>query len=70
MPNEIAYCIGTHKINGAEVIVDPRAMDNNNQNPDLVGKICDCRKFQYAGEEPCGCAIKEMRAKWVENPNY
>lgn len=70
MANEIAYCIGSHKINGFEVTVDPTAVENFNQNPDLKGKVCDCKKFIYDGEDLCGCAIKEMRAKWVENPNY
>jgi len=70
MSNEIAYCIGSHKINGFEVTVDPTAVENFNQNPDLKGKVCDCKKFIYDGEDLCGCAIKEMRAKWVENPNY
>jgi len=64
MPNEIAYCIGTHKINGYEVKVDP--LVHEIQNKELIGKVCDCRKFVLT-EEMCGCTIKEWRVVWKEN---
>lgn len=68
MANEIAYCIGTHKINGHEIIVDPLLFDVQ-QHPELIGQVCDCRRTVYMGEKECGCSIKEMRADWQENTN-
>ena len=62
----IAYCIGSHKINGHEITVDP--LKHEIQHPELIGKICDCKKFIY-GEGMCGCAIKEWRVSWKENTN-
>lgn len=64
--NEIAYCIGSHKLNGREITVDPTIHEM--QHPELIGQICDCKKFRY-DEEMCGCTIKEWRVTWKENTN-
>lgn len=66
MANEIAYCVGTHKLNGFEITVDPTI--HQMQHPEKVGQVCDCKRFVY-DEEMCGCAIKEWRVTWKENTN-
>lgn len=67
MANEIAYCINSHKLNGFEITVDHDKFEI--QHPELIGQICDCKKFKY-DEAECGCSVKEWRVKWKENPNY
>lgn len=66
MANEIAQCIGSHKINGYEITVDPNIFEM--QHPELIGQVCDCKRFVMA-EEECGCTVKEWRVVWKENTN-
>lgn len=67
MATEIVECIGGHKINRQDIIVDPLKFEI--QHPELIGQKCDCKKFIY-GEDMCGCAIKEWRVSWKENTNF
>lgn len=42
------------------------------QNPDLIGRLCDCRKC-FMIEQVCSCPSVETRKweiKWLPNPNY
>lgn len=63
---ELAKCYNGHMIDGIPVTVDPNKFEI--QRPELIGKICDCRRFIY-NEEECGCTIKQWEVKWRENTN-
>lgn len=67
MPNEIAYCNNGHMINWQQPTINPNL--HQIQHPELIGQVCDCKRFIYKGEDLCGCAIKEWRITWEDNPN-
>lgn len=67
MSTEIVYCHTGHLINGIAPQVDPAKAET--QNPELIGKVCDCGRCVYA-EELCGCpGTNEWRVTWKENMN-
>lgn len=40
------------------------------QNPDLIGRFCDCKKC-YFTEQICACpGNKHWQIVWKPNPNY
>lgn len=40
------------------------------QNPQLIGKVCDCKKC-YLVEEMCSCpGDPHWEIRWMPNPNY
>lgn len=63
-------CNQYHRING--VIPTVNGAIHSIQHPELIGKVCDCRKQLYAMEGECGCpgSDKHWEIKWIPNPNY
>lgn len=65
MSAEPVYCHTGHLINGQVIEVDPTKHEV--QHPELIGKVCDCKRFKY-DEDTCGCpGTPEWRVTWREN---
>lgn len=62
-------CNQYHMINGEIPPIEPTS--HTTQHPDLMGKLCDCKKFIYS-EGVCGCPSEDLKweVKWIANPNY
>lgn len=56
--NEEIPCKYSHTFNGVVPTVNEELFEV--QNPDLMGKACDCGKFTY-DEHVCGCSIKRWK---------
>lgn len=57
-------CIPTHKWDGVIPTVNPDLMEV--QNPDIMGKSCDCGRMVF-NEEKCGCFIPKWEIKFLAN---
>lgn len=64
MATEIIQCYNGHMIENQVPKVDHSRFEI--QNPEFIGRVCDCKKFRYS-ERECGCTIKEWRIYWDEN---
>lgn len=65
MAQEIAQCVGAHKINGVEPAVNSDQFDVV-QNPDLVGRDCDCGRFFYTEGRCQTCGGEKWKIIWEE----
>lgn len=62
-------CNQYHRIDDVIPTVDGNV--HSIQNPELIGRICDCKKMLYLHEGECNCpGSNNWEIKWVENPNY
>lgn len=63
-------CNQYHRINDVAPTVNGNI--HSIQNPQYIGKVCDCKKQLYAAEGTCGCpgGNNHWEIKWLPNPNY
>jgi hypothetical protein len=65
MANEIAKCVSGHEIDGVMPYVDELKFEV--QHPELIGRVCDCRKFTYFEQKCQTCSGDKWRISWKEN---
>lgn len=64
MAQEIARCIGGHKIDEKTPWIDETKFEL--QHPELVGKECDCGRFVYTEDKCPTCSGDKWRIIWTE----
>ena len=64
MATEIAYCIDGHQIDGMMPAVESDRFEI--QNPDLIGKSCDCGRFVYDEDKCPTCSGDKWKIIWRE----
>lgn len=55
-------CLYGHTIDGIYPTVDENKFEI--QNPQFIGRKCDCGNLTYVGERTCGCEIKKWIIEW------
>ena len=65
MAAEIVYCINGHVIDGIAPMLDETKFEV--QHPELIGKVCDCKKVKFNEGRCPTCSGEKWRIKWEEN---
>lgn len=60
-------CSESHTFDMVIPKVDPSI--HSIQNPNLIGRPCDCGKLLY-NEKLCGCGVQQWEIEYLPNPNY
>jgi len=61
---EQVHCLNGHTIDGIEPKVNAELLEL--QNPQFIGRVCDCKLLKYEREEKCGCSIERWQIVWSE----
>ena len=57
-------CRNEHTFGGIVPTVD--ANKHEVQHPELMGKLCDCRRMKY-NERKCNCGVRQWKIELQEN---